>query len=203
MLSRHRDPPVYKKKKYTVYKLRASGSRYYAWHWNCFWMHNRFIVSLSLSRFAIARTLFILWSGSTYHTFYKIRCLSVVLRICKSFAIILSHLSLLCLCGKWNYMYCNVRQPLAIVICFPCHSEYLFTLRPALPLPPAKLVYLKCAKLEQFKMLRLKHFNCAEVVLKSNQRCTDCAKVEVYFRYTLNILHLKTNIIQRSYNPHQ
>ncbi len=66
------------------------------------------IVSLSLSRFAIARTLFILWSGSTYLTFYKIRCLSVVLRICKSFAIILSHLSLLCLCGKWKLMYCNV-----------------------------------------------------------------------------------------------
>ncbi len=50
---------------------------------------DRVIVSLSLSRFAIARTLFILWSGSTYHTFYKISCLSVVLRICKSFAIIL------------------------------------------------------------------------------------------------------------------
>ncbi len=50
---------------------------------------DRVIVSLLLSRFAITRTLFILWSGSTYHTFYKIRCLSVVLRICKSFAIIL------------------------------------------------------------------------------------------------------------------
>ncbi len=89
-------------------KLRASGGRYYAWHWNWFWMHDRFLVSLSLLRFAIARTLFILWSGSTYHTFYKIRCLSVVLRICKSFVIVLSHLSLLCLCGKWNFMYCNV-----------------------------------------------------------------------------------------------
>ncbi len=33
---------------YTVYKLRASGSRYYAWHWNCFWMHDHFLVSLSL-----------------------------------------------------------------------------------------------------------------------------------------------------------
>ncbi len=33
---------------YIVYKLRASGSRYYAWHWNCFWMHGRFLVSLSL-----------------------------------------------------------------------------------------------------------------------------------------------------------
>ncbi len=31
-----------------------------------------------------------------------------MLRICKSFAIILSHLSLLCFCGKWNLMYCNV-----------------------------------------------------------------------------------------------
>ncbi len=29
-------------------------------------MNNHFLVSLS--RFAIARTLFILWSGSTYHT---------------------------------------------------------------------------------------------------------------------------------------
>ncbi len=48
------------------------------------------------------------YSGSTYHTFDKIRCLSVVLRICKSFAIILSHLPLLCLCGKWNLMYCNI-----------------------------------------------------------------------------------------------
>ncbi len=47
-----------------------------------------------------SHVLFILWSGSTYHTFYKIRCLSVVLRICKLLAIILSHLSLLCLCGK-------------------------------------------------------------------------------------------------------
>ncbi len=36
-----------------------------------------------------SQTLFILWSNSTYHTFHKIRRLSVVLRICKSFAIIL------------------------------------------------------------------------------------------------------------------
>ncbi len=50
-----------------------------------------------ISTFTFARTLFILWSGSTLHTFYKIR-LSVVLRICESFTIILSHLSLLCLC---------------------------------------------------------------------------------------------------------
>ncbi len=62
--------------------------------------------------FEIRDRKFILWSGSTYHTFYKIRCLLVVFRICKSFAIILSHLSLLCLCGKWNLMYCN-RLPLA------------------------------------------------------------------------------------------
>ncbi len=27
----------------------------------------------------------------------------------------------------------------------------------------------------------------------------DCAEVEVYFRYTLNILHLKTDIIKGSY----
>ncbi len=111
-------------------------------------MHNRFLLSLSLSRFAIARTLFILWSSSTYHTFYKIRCLSVVLRICKSFAIILSHLSLLCLCGKWNLMYCN-RLPLAAnhvplvacvillerIICFLCLSEYRHQPIPALHIP--------------------------------------------------------------------
>ncbi|KAI2663416.1 ORF V: Enzymatic polyprotein [Labeo rohita] len=33
--------------------------------------------------------LCVYYSGSTYHAFYKIRCLSVVLRICESFAIIL------------------------------------------------------------------------------------------------------------------
>ncbi len=50
------------------------------------------------------------------------------------------------------------------------------------------------------------HFNFMEVVLKSNQiylidKYIDCAKIEllqVYFRYTLNILHLKTDIIQGS-----
>ncbi len=36
-----------------------------------------------------AQALFILRSNSTYHRFHKIRRLSVVLRICKSFAIIL------------------------------------------------------------------------------------------------------------------
>ncbi len=51
--------------------------------------------------------------------------------------------------------------------------------------------------------------NCVEVVLKSHKRYTEVymivLKVEllqVYFRYTLNILHLKMNVIQRSYNPH-
>ncbi len=48
---------------------------------------DRVIVSLFKRR--NAQTLFILWSNSTYHTFYKIRRLSVVLRICQSFAIIL------------------------------------------------------------------------------------------------------------------
>ncbi len=41
-----------------------------------------------------AQTLFILWSNSTYHTFNMIRRLSVVLRICKSFAITLILISL-------------------------------------------------------------------------------------------------------------
>ncbi len=56
-----------------------------------------------------------------------------------------------------------------------------------------KLVYLMSAKLEQLS-LYLMRFNCAEVQLKI-WRIFDCAKVEilqVYFRYTLNILHLKT-----------
>ncbi len=51
---------------------------------------------------------------------------------------------------------------------------------------------LKSAKLEQL-IFCLMNFNCAEVVLKSSiLRIFDCAKVEllqVYFRYTLNILH--------------
>ncbi len=60
-----------------------------------------------------------------------------------------------------------------------------------------KRVYLKSAKLEQL-ILCLMHFNCAEVKLKIYWSICDCAKVEllqVYFRYTLNILHLKTDII--------
>ncbi len=52
----------------------------------------RALILLSLSRLH-DHTDSIIQSGSTWHTFDKIRCLSVVLRICKSFAI--SHLSLL------------------------------------------------------------------------------------------------------------
>ncbi len=44
------------------------------------------------SKFAITHTLCTLQSGNTYHTFYKIRYLSGVLRICKS-SIILSVIS--------------------------------------------------------------------------------------------------------------
>ncbi len=55
--------------------------------------------------FEIARTLFILWSNSTYRTFHKIRCLSVVLGICKSF-IIISPYSVYVV----NLMYCNRLQ---------------------------------------------------------------------------------------------
>ncbi len=47
------------------------------------------------------------------------------------------------------------------------------------------------------------HFNCG-VVLKSNYRYTENMELlQVYFRYNWNILHLKTDIIQRSYNPDQ
>ncbi len=47
------------------------------------------------------------------------------------------------------------------------------------------------------------HFKCgssAEVQLKTRWSIFDCAKVkllQVYFRCTLNILHLKTDIIQK------
>ncbi len=51
---------------------------------NCFRMHDRILLSRSHKLFI----LFILWSGSIYHTFHKIRCLSVVLRICKSSSVI-------------------------------------------------------------------------------------------------------------------
>ncbi len=68
-----------------------------------------------------------------------------------------------------------------------------------------RLVYLK-TKMEQ-QMLCLMHFNCAEVVMKSNYRYTLIYVIvellQVFFRYTLNILNLKTHIIQISYNPHQ
>ncbi len=70
-----------------------------------------------------------------------------------------------------------------------------------------KPVYLKSAKLEKriFYLIQLCG-SSAEVQLKIYWRISDCAKVELlqlYFRYTLNISHLKTDVIQRSYNPHQ
>ncbi len=42
-----------------------------------------------------------------YHTFYKIRCLSVVLSICKSFAIVLSFISPYSVYVVRTFMYCN------------------------------------------------------------------------------------------------
>ncbi len=67
-----------------------------------------------------------------------------------------------------------------------------------------KLVWLKSAKLEQLilylKALKLCR-SSAEVQLKIYWSIFDCAKVEllqVCFRYTLNILHVKTDIIEIS-----
>ncbi len=96
-------------------------------------MHDRFLVSLLW--FTIAGTLFILWSGSTYHTFYKIRCLSVALftipaellmiRLCRSgwngtWAGI-------CKCWGCNYLWCRLSQS---VLCsdsaiFCIHEIYI------------------------------------------------------------------------------
>ncbi len=64
----------------------------------------------------------------------------------------------------------------------------------------------KSAKLEQL-ILFLMHFKCSAVYLKvySNivyKSIFDCAKVELLSKL-LNILHLKTDMIQKSYNPHQ
>ncbi len=45
------------------------------------------------------------------------------------------------------------------------------------------------------------HFNCAEEMLKSNWRNTEEYLIVLkwnYCKYTLNILHLKTDIIQTS-----
>ncbi len=111
-------------------------------------MHDRFLVLLSLSRFAITRTLFI-QSGSTSHTFYKIRCLSVVLRICKSFAIILISpysvyvvSEILCTVMQQattsNELTCpfsGLRYLLERIICFPCLSDYRHQPIPALHIP--------------------------------------------------------------------
>ncbi len=81
---------------YTVNKMRHQGAAI-----NMLGTESAFKCMIEFYfNFRDLRSLFILWSGSTYHTFYKIRCLSVVLRICKLFAIIISHLSFLCLCGK-------------------------------------------------------------------------------------------------------
>ncbi len=60
-------------------------------------------------------------------------------------------------------------------------------------------------KLEQL-ILYLMLLSSAEVQLKIVESIFDCPEVELlqmYFRYTLNILHVKTDIIQRSYNPYQ
>ncbi len=134
-------------------------------------MHDRLL--LSLSRFAIERNLFILWSDSTYHTFYKIRCLSVVLRICKSFAIILSHFSLLCLSGKWNRMYCNVPLVarvilLECVICFPCLSEYRHQ--------PIPVLHIPCTAWNITFISMICHFHCCpRLFLHNTCRTSDCS----------------------------
>ncbi len=88
---------------YTVNKMRASGIRCNMLLWNA---HSLLV---SLSRFAIGRSLFILWSSRVLTTHFT---RSDACQWCSGsvnhFAIILSHLSLLCLCGKWNLMYYNV-----------------------------------------------------------------------------------------------
>ncbi len=45
--------------------------------------------------------------GAAVPYIYKIGCFSVVLSICKLFAIFLSVTSPYCVCGKWTSMYCN------------------------------------------------------------------------------------------------
>ncbi len=65
-------------------------------------------------------------------------------------------------------------------------------------------LYLKSAKLEQ-QILCLMHFvwKCsAEVQLKIYWSIFDCAKVELLQVNLQYISLLKTNIIQRSYNPY-
>ncbi len=60
-----------------------------------------------------------------------------------------------------------------------------------------KLVFLKSAIFEQI-ILYLMDFNCANVQLKIYRIIFDYAKVDllqVHLRYTLNILHLKTDFI--------
>ncbi len=50
------------------------------------------------------------------------------------------------------------------------------------------------------KLEHIMHFNFTEVVLKSNYRYTKVELLQVYLLYSLNILHYKINIIQKSYN---
>ncbi len=111
----------------------------------------------------------------------------MVLRICKSFAIILSHLSLLCLCGKWNLMYCN-RLPLAAnhvplvahvillecVICFPCLSEYRHQPIPALHIP--------CTAWNITFISMICHFRCCPRLFLHNTCRTSDGSAGVWYR---------------------
>ncbi len=112
-----------------------------------FWMISRSRYSFTFKR-CDAQTLFILWSNSTYHTFHKIRRLSVVLRIFKSFTIILISpysvyvvSELLCTITVYSYQE-GYHVPLVArvilfecVICFPCLSEKRHQPIPALHIP--------------------------------------------------------------------
>ncbi len=100
-------------------------------HWNYFQKHDRLLLSLLLSRSI----------NSVY-----IMAKQYLLQFTRSDAcqwcpgsVIHSPSSLLCLFGKFNFMYCNRLLARVIllecVICFPCLSEYGHQPIPALHIP--------------------------------------------------------------------
>ncbi len=108
-------------------------------------MQVRFLLSLS----RLAQTHFILWSGST-HTFYKIRCLSVVLRsgsvnhspsysVMSPYSVyVVSEIvctALIQTTASTELTPCPISDLLILlecIICFPCLSEYRHQPIPAL-----------------------------------------------------------------------
>ncbi len=88
-----------------------------------------------------------------------------------------------CLCGNLNFMYCN-KQPLAIVICFPCRSEYRFTLQ-AHPLTPPPCPAPKCHCPSQCftaDLVRCQFCRHRPTLVVTCIQCPVCPKLHTFYK---------------------